>query len=289
MGRYTFWILLGACLLAAGAVYFLEVARPSGELETQAAVLDSMSERADSLGERAIGPATVATMKNRLAAADELTANLEAHFATIDSNNVERWFPGLRLGWSEQPLREEFKRFYNLATDQLVREASKDLEGFGYDDPSLPLIEHPWMRGSDLPPNDRMRGLQQEFWVQDRLVRAFSRVGAVLTRPVRGGERQAAVGASAGGRFDRVRYDVQVRCKTLHLRRVLHALDRPFEVRFAGGASETMFLGLVVDNVSVRSISVDTATANRYADEPPVEVSFFVTLLDFQNEPKAGS
>lgn len=284
MGRFTFWILLAACLLAAGAVYVLEVSRSADELSSQLDVLDRMTERASHLAASAAGPKTVATMGERQQSANIKLERLRSRFAAVDADNIERWFDGLDTPWSEQPLREDFKRFYNLAYDQLVRDASRELEQHGYENVILALIDYPWMAGDTLPTNDEMRMVQREFWIQDRLVHAFSRVGALLTRRIRGGERQAAVGRSTGGHFDNVRYDVQVRCSPKNLRRVLHALDRPFEITYRGGEKETMFLNLVIDNVAVRRISVDTATANRYASEPPVEVSFFVTLLDIQGD-----
>ena len=286
MGRFTFWLLLAASLVAAGAVYVLEVSDASGDLSSQLEVLDGMSERAERLSATGVGPPTVGTMKSRQKKARSQIAGIEARFRQGEEDNVEHWFPGLRMSWKKQPLREDFKRYYNLGVDQLRRDASNDLEKHGIEDPELHLIEYEWMQGSDLPPNDDLRALQQEFWVQDRLIRAFARVGGVLTRPIRGGERQNAVSRTAGGHFDHVRYDAQVRCSPTNLRRVLHALDRPFDVTFVSGETESMFLNAVVDNVAVRRISVDTATANRYAGEPPIEVSFFITLLDMQESAK---
>ena len=65
MSRYGFWILLGACVVAAGTVYALQIRVTVHEIEARA---DALRNTADHLSERtddAVSPHTVSTLLER--------------------------------------------------------------------------------------------------------------------------------------------------------------------------------------------------------------------------------
>lgn len=290
MGRFTFWILLAACLMAAGAVYVLKVDNQKRDVEKQARELDAISERGLLAAENAIGDTMLIEQSQQQITAQKTFEATARWFEDRNAQNLSMWFPTLNMrSWAGTPSREDFKRFYNLAVDQLIREVADDLRDHGLEGQTLQLVSHPWMRGDEIPDKADLRALQREFWVQDRLVRAFARAGAVLARPIQGGESQSGVGVVAGGGpFNRIRYDVRVLCQTRYLEDVLHALDAPFDITHEDGTKELAALPVIVNNVLIQRLNVDATIANRYPEEPPVEVTFFLTVLDFDGTKTKG-
>ena len=286
MARLSFWILLFACVVVACSVYVFRVDALAGSVREGSRELQASADRAELAASVAVGGEMLQAQRQARDKAVEAYRNLAAWFNARNDQNLTRWFPDLSVtSWGEEPLREDFKRYYNLARDRLVREIAPDLERHGLQSEIMPLVEHPWLRGEELPEKSELRRYQKDFWVQDRLVRAFVRRGAVLVRPIQGGDNQPGVGLVAGGGpFDEIRYDVRVRCSSLQLLNVLHALDGPVEISHEDGSKEDMSLNVIVDRVEVQRLNVDAALANRYAGEPPVEVTFYLTVLDFDLE-----
>ena len=281
MNRYTFWLLLAACLVVAAVVYMVQVRTTVQDLEAEIVALDATAERAEALTGAAVGPKTVEALRERQEEVRSRFKKVAQGFARRDAECLERWFEGLDVPWSKMPLREDFKRLYSLGVDQLLRDADRLLRSAGVENETPSLIEYPWMSGGGLPEKDDLRHLQREFWIQDRIVRSLARHGAWTARPI----KPAEVGAAAAtGPFDRLRYDVLARVPSERLRFAVHAFDAPWTATYPDGSSETIDLPVLVDNVSVRRLTLDTASANRYPGEPPVEASFYLTVLDLVPE-----
>ncbi|HGY91820.1 MAG TPA: hypothetical protein ENK43_11680 [Planctomycetes bacterium] len=284
-GRYSFWLLLAACVVVAAAVWGLNVKKNVAELKREAENLAELEKEAQRTAAVGIGPAT---LKSFEAAQEELWGKLRAledRFLAIDEDNLDHWFDGLDLDWRKLPKPEAFRRQFALARDQQIREVNTLLKERGFDgalySPPAPV----WLTADKLPKAKALKRIQRAFWIEDRIVRALARFGAVLSGAVEGGEQESEMGSDpAGGLFDRIRYTVKVHCPADQVLNTAHAFDRPFEVTHEGGEKETMSLPFVVDNISIKRLALDSVTANRYKGTPPVEVDFFLTVLDFRPE-----
>ncbi|MFT7617635.1 MAG: hypothetical protein ACI97A_001274 [Planctomycetota bacterium] len=288
--KYLFWVLLALLLLVLGLVYVLKVNGAAKSLKERVGLLDLLSVSAETGAKDAVG-------KNQLVEMTELQKEikvnvlnkLQGSFARRDQENLDLWFPELKTEWQSHPAVDEFQRQYELAADRLSREAAGYLSEQGVQGVPTSLILHAPLIKNDsstkesrVEQRDEMRRRQREFWVQDHIVRLFARVGAWLPRAIKGGESSGIVGTGASSAaFERTRYDVRVRVPSKRLIDALHALDAPVTLNNEDGGLLTIAISAVIDNVSVRSVDFDLETTQKWGTEPPVEVSFFLTVLDY--------
>jgi hypothetical protein len=293
VSNFTFAVVLGVCVLAAGGVYAGKVARDVRKLDAAAAELRETAAGASSLAKTAVGAATLEAQKTRQDEIRESLKTVEAFFGEVDARSADHWFPSLGIPWSIEPDPVDFKRHYSLAADQLGREAAAALEPRKLGEGGGQLRPYVWQTSPDLPAKADLRALQREFWIQDRIIRAFARTGGLVTKPLEGGEVQRGVRSqSTGAAFDMVRYTVHLRCRPVDLLEVVHSLDGPFEIKHEDGKREEIVLPAVVDNIIVRAMTLDAGvsnhlvaeTADGVAGEPPAEVTVFATILDYANE-----
>ncbi|MCA9321458.1 MAG: hypothetical protein KDB53_12015 [Planctomycetes bacterium] len=285
MAKYSFWILLAACVMASAAIYSVNVNGRLKSLEQTSRDLVAQSAAAEVKSRTGVGPAMLETLQARQTAAHKDLADVKERFRLQDQDHLDHWFAALDIPWGASPDLEEFARQYALASDRLGRELLGNLAAKGVKEVSIPLIAKPWIGGSEKLTKKLAIEAQREFWVQDRLLRAVTRLGAVPLRPIRGGEASDEVGrGAAGGYFDRLRFDLVVHSPAAVVHDLLHAFDGPFDVTHEDGTVETMALLVNVDNVSIKRLTLDSSAANRFRGEPPVEVAFYLTVLDYRPE-----
>lgn len=282
MSNFTFGALLAACILIAAGVYAVKIAPEVRRVEKGALDLRDRAAHGETIAPRAVGEKTFSSQERRQ---DEVRADLrviETFFADLDRNGMEQWFPALGLEWEKEPSPADFKRFYNLTSDQLMREVLAETDPKKLEPVARQLREYPWQKGGELPAKEELRSLQRDFWIQDRILRSFARAGAILTKPLGGGEVQKGMHPQAGGAaFDMIRFEAHVRCKSDDVLKVVHALDRPIEVIHEDGRREVIALPVVVDTVTIRTLPLEAAMLARSGGEPPVEATFFLTVLDY--------
>lgn len=283
MGRFTFWILFAACLIAGGGLYAVKIRADEAEVGMLAASIETEAIAAEEAAERTMGGGTLDRLGNAQKEARDGLNDARSFFATRDAENLDRWFPALQCDWGARPKRQQFVTEYNLAVDGLTREVTSVLEENEVRSSGLMMIDYPWrQRGADAPPTDDLAKLQRTYWYQDRLHRAFARMGGRLVAPMSEESGPAALGL-ADALFEGRRFRVEVGCRSERLLDVLRALDGPFEIQREDGSSETVSPPFVVDDVAVSRLDLDSATANEWLDEPPVRVTFFLTALDFKH------
>ncbi len=284
-GKYSFWLLLAACVVVAAVVWGFNVKRNVAELERATENLAELEKEAQRTAAVGIGPATLKSLE---AAQDNLWGSLrdlEERFLVIDEDNLDHWFDGLDLDWNKLPKPENFRRQFALARDQQIREVNGILKERGFDGALFSPPDPAWLSIDKPLKAKALKAIQRTFWIEDRIVRALARFGAVPIGAMDGGDEEAVMGSDpAGGLFDRIRYTVKVHCPAEQALNTAHAFDRPFEVTHENGDKETMSLPFVVDNISIKRLALDPVTANRYKGPPPVEMRFFLTVLDFRPE-----
>ncbi len=281
--KYSFWLLLAACVLVAAAVWGLNVKKNVAELGRAAENLAELEKEAQRKAAVGIGPATLESFEAAQEKLWESLRDLEERFLAIDEDNLDHWFDGLDLDWGKLPKPEDFRRQYALARDQQIREVNGILKEKGFDGAVYSPPAPPWLNAAKAPKVKELKALQRAFWIEDRIVRALARFGAVPSAAIEGGDEASGIGSDpAGGLFDRMRYTVKAHCPADQALNASHAFDRPFEVIHEGGDKETMSLPFVVDNISIKRLALDPVTANRYKGTPPVELGFYLTVLDFR-------
>ncbi|MEE9391134.1 MAG: hypothetical protein V3W41_01375 [Planctomycetota bacterium] len=286
MTRYRFWILFGACVVAAGAVWFLSVPKKLDQIEARASDLHSLAQRADDLAPRAVGAKTLGAQEFALNAARKDLGDLQSEFLDRDAQNLDLWFPELKTSWARRPSAVDFKRYYLVSTDDLRRVLVTAAEQLGAKSAVAALIEYSWMKGDELPPPADLRDLQREFWVQDRLFRAAARYGALPVKPMEVGAAETAVGL--GKRlFARRPYRLFMEVPTVELRRLLHAFDGPFKDPSAARIGGTVGMRVLVNQVGVSRLKLDRDVAEGLSRGTRVQVTFDLTVLDFEL-PKEG-
>lgn len=268
--RLRFWLLFAACLAAAGAVWVLAVPKKLQAIEERADDLHATAARASALAPSAIGAVTLESAKAARAEAEVAAKKVAQAFARHDDEHLDRWFPELDLPWTEVPSSEEFERLYLVNLDALLRDATAALEAEGQPGSPIALVSYPWMRDDAKPARLELRDLQREFWVQDRVVRALAAVGARTVEPIAGGREEAAVGLDSAV-FKRLRWRVEAACPPARVRQVLHV--------FSGATDDGFGLHTLVGRVVVARTRAESG-APAAADEPPVRVTFDLSVLD---------
>ena len=293
--KYLFWVLLALLFVVLGLVYVLKVQRTAQRLSEKVALLNTLSASASTKAPHAVGRkelAEMTEMQNKVR--DDVLRKLQASFERRDADNLDLWFPDLKTPWKSSPRVEPFQRQYELARDRLTRETARYLAEQGVKNVSTALLSYESLTNEAYNSKEErarvqkeMRRRQREFWVQDRLARLFARVGAWLSRPIKGGESSgiAANGVSSAA-FERTRYDVRVRVKSERLQDALHALDAPVTLHSEDGGLLVIALSAVVDNNAIRSLDLDLPLVQKWEGEPPVEVSFYLTILDYHERKK---
>ncbi|MCB9831952.1 MAG: hypothetical protein H6807_05705 [Planctomycetes bacterium] len=286
MGKYGFWILLGCCLAAIAAVYAIEVRKSADELRATVETSHGRAALARETAKVAVGRSALEGLKEAQARTRAQVDDLHQFFVDRDDQNLDCWFPDLRLPWRTAPKPEPFLREYQLSQDRLARELLRLLVDAGAPDAPVPLIDPGPLDPKDYPDakalGAEMRRRQREFWIQDHLLLAFARYGAWPARTIRHGE---AIGATGASPFERLRYDVQVWADPTRVSEVLHAFDSPFVHVTEDGQRIDIAINAVVDNVSIRPAEPDEKTLATFKDRLPVLVSFYLTILDY--DPKA--
>ncbi len=292
MSKYGFWILLAACLAAIGALYGLEVRKSGRRLEEAANRAREHASDARVLAAEAVGRDAIAGLREAQGKLLAHRDDLAGFFASRDAENLDCWFPDLRMPWKSAPRPEAFRREYQLAQDRLARETRRLLAAAGAPEVAIPLITpdelDPKAFAGPKELGAEMRRRQREFWVQDHLLLAFARQGAWPTRPLRGGE-STGVSTGSGGEavFERFRFDIQVWADPGRVLDVLHAFDAPFVHVTEDGQRIDIALNALIDNVSIRAPELDETLIATFKDRPPVQVSFYLTILDYK--PESGS
>lgn len=288
--KYLFWVLLALLLLVLALVYILKVNGASSSLKERVGLLDSLSDSAEAGTQDAVGRDQLDEMTSfQSGVKKNVLDKLQASFGRRDQENLDLWFPDLKTEWKAYPAVDQFQRQYELGTDRLAREATGYLAEQGVKDVRTALLEYPPLANDDSSTREsralqrsEMRRRQREFWIQDHIVRMLARVGGWLSRPIKGGESSGIVGNGASSAaFERTRYNVRARVLSKRLVDALHALDAPITLSDEDGGLFTIALSAVVDNISIRSLDLDLETAEKWGAEPPVEVSFFLTVLDY--------
>ena len=288
--KYLFWILLALLVATLALIYFLRVKETAAKLQEHVALLDTLTQSARSKAPAAVGREQLATMiEMQKKVKTDVLERLHASFARRDSDNLDMWFFDLKTPWKTWPKVEDFQRQYDLAVDRLIREARAYLGEQGVRNVSPQLISHePLTRMPKETAEQRrklkaeMRRRQKEFWVQDRLVRLFARVGAWLSQPIKGGESMGVAAAgTSGAAFERIRYEVRVQVKGDRILDALHALDGPVTLHGEDGGLLVVALSAIIDNIAIRNLDLTYELTNTWMDEPPVEVVFHLTVLDY--------
>ncbi len=293
--KYLFWVLLGLLVVVLSLVYVLKVNRSAQTLSENVRLLNSLSESAIAKAPGAVGKDQVTQLETlQKKVQEDVVTKLEDSFTRRDAEHLDLWFDDLKTPWTSFPLVEDFQRHYQLSRDRLAREATGYLEEQGVTGVAIALMNpEPMVPKSDATKTEReaqkveMRRRQREFWVQDRLVRLFARVGAWLSRPIQGGESSGIVGTGvSSAAFERTRFDVRVRAKGERLLDVIHALDAPVTLADEDGGLMTVAISAIVDNVVITNLELDLALVEKWQDEPPVEVHFYLTILDYHERAK---
>lgn len=285
MSHFTFSIALIVLAIAALGIFLFKVAPEAKTLESAAAQTLDIGDHAAKLSASVIGRPTAEERRKRLAAVGEELTSLDGWFDRVDRAALDRWFPNLGIDWKEMPDPELFKRFYNLAADQMAREVAEVTSRTKLSSPVRAIIDRPWMNGGNVPEKKDLRDLQREFWIQNLVVRGFADKGGVMMRPLGGGEVQTGVGSTIGGvRFDRIRYDALVQCRAADLLNVMHALETSFRVKHEDGKEEEMLPPVIVENVAIRTLVVDGNLAAKYAGDPPLELTFNLAVIDYSSD-----
>ena len=289
MKRMTFWAVLGLCLLAAIAVYSLRVAGRVASVREASSHLEESAERAVVLGETAVGPSTMETLERRQKAARDDLGQTRNWFKVRDDATLDRWFGDLKTAWGKNPNREDFKRQYLLARDRLVRDVTRIIKARGDKVRPPGLIDYDWLQGDGVPELAHLARIQRAFRVQAHVAMAAARTGGWIPadQPLDAGDEQS-VPSARGGPFARLRYFVKVRCRADRVGDVLHMLDAPFEIEGESG-SRRMELPVTVDNVFVTRVNMDPAALPPSETEPPVEVTFLFSVLDYRQDVVRGS
>lgn len=289
--KYLFWVLLGLLIAVLSLVYFLKVKESAKKLSEHVDHLSQRTVAANNSVVTAVGKGQVAEMlEMQTKVREDVLGRLQASFIDRDNENLDLWFTDLKTPWKTFPPVDDFQRYYDLARDRLARETDNYLSDHGIKGKASQLISYSSL--TDMPDSSKeeredvkveMRRRQKEFWIQDRLVRLFARVGGWMARPIKGG---ASSGISANGvssaAFERTRYDVRVRVKGDRLIDLLHALDAPVTLTSEDGGPLVVALSVVIDNIAIKSLDLDLSLVQNFEDsEPPVEVSFLLTVLDY--------
>ena len=286
MTRYGFWLLLGGCLLAIGALYMLEVRRNADQLAAAATRLHSHADKLRAAAKDAVGRQTLDGLRSAQAKAKKDLERVEEAFERRDAENLDLWFPDLDRDWSEAPIPGTFQVQYANAQDRLTREVRRTLQTAGGPDVPIELIDEGPLKPSAYKTvkelQAEMRRRQREFWVQSRLLLAFARQGAWPTRALRAAEADGVTTAVGDSSFRQLRFNIQVAAKQERVLGVLHAFDSPFPFIDEDGVKLEMAISAVVENISIRARQLDEEVVKGIDGEPPVLITFYISVLDYE-------